>query len=268
MAQVAEAVPLWFWVTCAGVFGLVMGSFISAVVARVPAKVSLMTRSQCPGCNHQIRSRDNIPLLSWALLRGKCRDCRLPIPWRYPLLELVTGLTFTLIAWAMTPQVGAFTIVLLAFATCSIALIIIDWETYTLPNVIVGAATAVASVGVTVRAITTAVWALLVVPGVSAIMYGLFYFGLFVGTRGRGLGFGDVKLAPCLGLMTGSFGFGAAAVGFVAPFIVAAPPLALLMAFGVLKRGTRVPFGPFLIFGAWVGILAGPTLSESYLSLL
>lgn len=266
IAEVGSAVPLWFWVVCAGVLGLVMGSFVSAVAARVPAGESLMTRSHCPVCLNQIRSRDNVPLLSWLLLRGKCRDCQAGIPARYPLLELSAGVAFAALTWIMVPQVGAFTLVLLAFAACCLALAVIDWQTYTLPNVIVAVATVVAVTGVLVRAAATSDWGSLLTPAVAGFAYGAFYFMIFVGTRGRGLGFGDVKLAPCLGVMAGSFGAGAAAVGFVAPFLLAGPPLAILMATGVLKRGTRVPFGPFLIAGAWVGILVGAPVFDLYLS--
>ncbi len=266
VAEIGNVVPLWFWVACAGVLGLVMGSFISAVAARVPAGESLMTRSHCPVCLNQIRPRDNIPILSWLLLKGRCRDCGTTIPARYPLLELGAGAGFAGLAWLMVPQVGAFTLTLLLFAACCLALAVIDWQTYTLPNGIVATATAVAVGGVFARAAVTADWSSLLTSAIAGLAYGFFYFMIFVGTRGRGLGFGDVKLAPCLGVMTGSFGAGAAAVGFVAPFLLAGPPLAILMGVGVLKRGTRIPFGPFLIAGAWVGMLVGDPVFDLYLS--
>lgn len=251
----------------AALLGLVFGSFLNAAVHRIPAGHTLMTRSACPKCGHLIRSRHNIPLVSWLLLRGRCKDCANPISWRYPAVELLTAAGFTYLAWRfqMWPPDGR-DIILLVFWCASIALALIDLDTQTLPDKITLPLLAVTSIGLSGWFAWRHDWAGLAVTGACAAGYWLFFLALWWFTKGRGIGYGDVKLAPTLGAITGAFGVSSAAVGLAASFALGGLPLALLMAAGVVKRGTAIPFGPFLLAGAWVGVLWGGPLTAAYLS--
>ena len=125
-----------FTVAVCTVFGLAIGSFLNVVVWRVPRKESVVSPpSACPACGAGIRGYDNIPVGSWLVLRGRCRDCAEPISARYPLVEAGTGVTFGLVAWMVGPSWGlpAF----LYLAGISIALALIDLDTFRLPNAIV-----------------------------------------------------------------------------------------------------------------------------------
>ncbi len=127
---------MMFLVLCAGVLGTLIGSFLNVVVHRVPLGLSVVRpASRCPGCGGAIRRRDNIPVLSWVLLRGRCRDCRESISWRYPLVELMTGLLFAALAGLIGPSwaLPAY----LYLAAVAVALALIDLDVRRLPDAIV-----------------------------------------------------------------------------------------------------------------------------------
>ena len=202
-------------VTFAGLFGLAIGSFLNVVVWRLPRGESLSSPpSACPKCGHAIRARDNVPVLGWLLLRGKCRDCGEPISPRYPIVEAVTGLSFALIAFVVgiePPAVFALP-AYLYLAAISIALALIDLDTRRLPNRIV-----LPSLGVGAVLLALASWAngdwgalLRAVIG-SAGLFALYFVIAFISPRGMGMG--DVKLAAVLGLYLGWLGLGAARCG-------------------------------------------------------
>lgn len=264
--------PTWFILSWAAVFGLLIGSFLNVVIYRVPNRITLMGRSYCPRCNHQIRAIDNIPVISWLiLLRGKCRDCSEPISPRYPLVEAANAL-----AWiGLTNWLGIENPLLplyLILASVSIALAMIDFDTLTLPNRITYP-TFLLTLGylTAVSALAPAgpdQWTNLLHALTGAAIYLVLFFALWFVTRGRGLGFGDVKLAPTLGLMVGWFSVGATAVGILSAFIIGAIPGAVLLWLGKKKRDQQVPFGPMLIAGAWVAVLWGPALWDAYAATL
>jgi len=156
---------------------------------------------------------------------------------------------------------------LLYFCCASIVLTLIDIDTKTLPNIIVIPTFIIIVVGVVGSSLLNESWDKLFVATVWAGIYGAFYFALWFFTGGKGLGYGDVKLAPTLGLLVGFYGSGAAAIGFVSAFIIGGIPLSILMLVGRLKRGTQIPLGPFLLVGAWVGILWGNQLASTYVSI-
>jgi leader peptidase (prepilin peptidase)/N-methyltransferase len=264
--------PAWYGYTLCVLFGLVIGSFLNVLVARVPDRETLLTRSRCPKCRTEIRARDNIPIVSWLLLRGRCHMCRNSISWQYPAVEAGTAVAFVVTAWAGFHYIPEFTVFaavpLLGFVAVLITLALIDAQTLLLPDPLTAAA-ALFAVGVVVVSATTAPDSLQVVITalVSAVAFAIFYFCLWFGTGGRGLGFGDVKLAPSLGAVLGVFGYGSALVGFVAAFIIAGVPFAIMLAFKLVKRRSQVPFGPFLIAGTGVGIVFGVPIAALYLSI-
>ena len=246
-------------------FGLAIGSFLNVVIYRVPEKRSLNGRSHCPKCDTQIRGKDNIPVISWILLRGKCRDCKSPISPRYPLVELATGLSW--VGLGVFYGYDPILPLLLILASASIALAMIDFDTMTLPNVITYPIFIITVIYLGVLGIVSGDIDSLISAGIGAGIYFAFFFALWFLTGGRGLGFGDVKLAPTLGAIVGWYSVGGTLVGIMGAFILGGIPAGILLATGIVKKGTQIPFGPMLLIGAWAGILFGDQLSSAYFSL-
>lgn len=253
----------------AGVFGLLIGSFLNVVVWRVPRGESIVSPpSACPRCGHQIRARDNVPVVSWLLLRGRCRDCGEPIARRYPLVELGTGIAFALAAWV----VGlSWTLpAVLYLVAIGIALALIDLDVHRLPDAIVlpsylaaGALLALASWNPG----GASDWGALLRAAIGGAAFFAVYFAIVL-VYPAGMGFGDVKLAGVLGMYLGWFGWGALAFGWFAAFLLGG-----VFAIGLVltRRATRksgVPFGPWMILGALVGVIAGGPVLGWYLTLL
>ncbi len=278
--SVSETSPLVsvFAAVVAGLFGIAIGSFLNVVVWRVPRGESVVhPASHCPACDHPIRSRDNVPVLSWLILRGRCRDCGEPISPRYPAVELGTGVAFVGVAvWAVnspwftvdTPL--ALTSSLLAIAAylyltaVSIALAIIDLETFRLPNVIVLPSLAVVTVLLGAAALLRSDLGQLVTALVGSVILLAFYFLLRLVSRG-GMGLGDVKLAPTLGMALGWLGLGNLVVGAFAPFVLGGLFSVILLVRRSAGMKTRIPFGPWMILGAWLGIVVGGLVFDAYL---
>ncbi|MBB5639519.1 prepilin peptidase [Cryobacterium roopkundense] len=266
-------------VTLAVVYGLMIGSFLNVVIYRVPLGKSVVSPpSACPQCGVAIRRRDNVPVLSWLLLRGRCHNCGAPVSPRYLFVELGTAIFFGVVAWWVVgrqpvPSDGTglllLIITLLAFlylAAISIALALIDIDTHRLPNRILLPAYWVAVVLLTAAALLGGEPERLL----GAAVGGAGLFGLYLALaliRPGGMGFGDVKLAGVLGLYLGWLGWGQLAVGAFGAFLLGGLfGVALLLA----KRAGRkssIPFGPWMLAGAWLGILFGVPLAAGYLSL-
>lgn len=262
MLEIPVAMLLGF----AFLLGAVVGSFLGVVVYRVPQGKSIMGRSFCPSCENQIAAYDNIPILSWVLLGGKCRKCNSRIPIQSPLEELATALLFVLSAY-----IGGFsilTLLLFYFAAISVALTLIDWKTLTLPDSIVKPSWIVVGIGVVAYAFTQPNPSdILLVSLVCTVAAMLFYFVIWLVTLGLGLGWGDVKLAPILAAVMSLFGWPAVLVGTAAAWVLGAVFGVLGLLLGYAKRGKPVPFGPFLIVGAWIGIVFHAPVSDAYKAL-
>ena len=246
--------------------GLAIGSFLNVVVHRVPLGLSVVhPPSACPQCRQPVRGRDNVPVLSWLLLRGRCRDCRTPIPVRYPLVE--AGTAALLVAVALHLQDVALVLAVLPVAAAGVALALIDLEHQRLPFAISGVALVLALPGVVADQLGSSpaapLWQLL--AGLAAWV-GV-YAGTWLLTGGRGMGLGDVVLAPVLGLALGALGLGPALVGLMAGFVLGAVVGVVLLATGRLRRGERLPHGPFMLLGAAAGVFAGEPIASAYLSL-
>ena len=255
--------------------GLAIGSFLNVVVYRVPAGRSLTPDSACPKCGTAIRRRDNIPVISWLMLRGKCRGCAQPISARYPLVEAGTAIAFTLVALRFGPSIFGATgaadaaaawvelVAFLVLTAVSIALALIDLDTRRLPNVIVLptllAGILLLGVAAVLRGDLTAL------AGAAIGGAGLFalYLVLALVSRG-GMGMGDVKLAAVLGLYLGFLGWGNLLVGAFAAFIFGGVFGLVLMLIRRAGRKTAIPFGPWMILGAWLGVFAGELLARGY----
>lgn len=251
----------------ASILGLAVGSFLNVVVWRVPLGAQLSTPpSACPKCEHAIRAYDNIPVFSWLVLRGKCRDCGEPISARYPLVEAAAATSFGVIAavvGAETPMVWALP-AFLYLAGISIALTLIDLDTQTLPNKIVVPSIAVGLVLLAVASAGTANWgALLSAVAGSATLFGFYLIVAIISPRGMGMG--DVKLAAVLGLYLGWLGWGVLAVGAFAAFLLGGLFAIALLIGRKARRRTAIPFGPWMIAGAWLGIAFGTQIWNGYM---
>jgi leader peptidase (prepilin peptidase)/N-methyltransferase len=263
-----------------GIFGLLIGSFLNVVAYRVPAGRSIVSPpSACPRCGTEIRPYDNIPVLSWLVLRGKCRKCREPISVRYPLVEAATGIFFAVVAWWTWARAGALhasgagisvsILELVAFvylAAVSIVLMLIDLDTHRLPNSIVLPSYGVGGVLLGAAGFLGGNVGALV--GAAVGMVALFAFYLIAAlVYPGGMGFGDVKLAGLLGLYLGYLGWGPLSVGAFAAFILGGVFALALVALRKAGRKSGIPFGPWMLAGAWGGLFFGNTAWSGYLSL-
>ena len=252
-----------------GALGLVVGSFLNVVIARVPSGASIVRpRSACPRCGAPITARDNVPLLSWLILRGRCRDCRGPISVRYPLVELLTG-----VLWAATASwclVGgdlphlALLPTLLVVGSAGVALISIDIDHQRLPDVIVLPLYPLVGIGLVGAGLLSGDWPI-ERSLASAALWLAAVGGIWLVSRGRAMGLGDVKLAPLLGLVLGWIGWGPAVIGLGSAWIAGGCVAAALLATRRAGRRQAVAFGPFLIIGFWLGSFLGAPLLDAYL---
>jgi leader peptidase (prepilin peptidase)/N-methyltransferase len=273
---------LAFVLVFAGLLGLVIGSFLNVVVYRVPADIPLTRESRCPGCDAQIRPWQNVPVFSWVALRGRCARCGEPISPRYPLVELATGVAFVGIGGWILGATGASSTVgpgnawlptmlaLLAFlylAAISIALTLIDLDTRRLPNGIVLPSYVVALVLLGAASLIASDLAALIRAVVGMAVLYLFYGALRL-IRPGGMGGGDVKLAGVLGIYLGWLGWASLVVGAFAAFLLGGVFGIALILRRRASRRTAIPFGPWMLAGAWVGVLAGPALGAWYLGML
>ncbi len=237
-------------------FGAIVGSFLNVVAYRLPRGESLSRpRSRCPACETPIRPYDNVPILSWLVLRGRCRACGAPISPRYPLVEAATAALCALVVVAKGPDQDALPGLALVLVLVPITLI--DLEVRLIPN----ALTLTGAVAALVIVALTASDALLE-HVIAAVAAGGFLL-LAVLAYPRGMGMGDVKLAGMLGLFLGRAVGPAMFVALISGTLVGALIIARV---GAEKgRKTAIPFGPYLAFGGLVGVFAGDALVDWYL---
>ncbi len=257
-----------------GLLGLCIGSFLNVVIHRVPlmlergwkiesaevlgvkidepAPITLSKpRSRCPSCQHPIAWHENVPIVSYLRLRGRCSNCRTPISRRYPLIELLTGLLFAAVAWRVGPTPAA--LLWCGFAAVLVALAGIDWDTTLLPDSLtlplLWAGLVAAALGWTVP-LPTALWG--AVAGYLSLWSVYWLFKLTTGKEG--MGYGDFKLLAALGAWLGA--------SMVLPVVLAASVIGAIVGIvmtvsGGLREGRYVPFGPFLAGAGLVVMLLG-----------
>jgi leader peptidase (prepilin peptidase)/N-methyltransferase len=241
-------------VISAGLVGALVGSFLNVVIHRVPLRQSIaFPASACTACGARIAARDNVPLLSWLALRGRCRACRDPISKRYPAVELLTAVLFGLIALVRGPDLDL--VLELPFVAMLVAVAGIDLEHRIVPNRLVAPAAVLALVGAAI--IEPGRLPELLIAGAGAFAFLLAAALAYPG----GMGMGDVKLAGVMGLFLGVAVVPALAVAFLSGTIVGVVTMAR-QGIGARKQG--IPFAPFLAFGGLVGLLAGPELIDLY----
>ncbi|MBA2615986.1 MAG: prepilin peptidase [Actinobacteria bacterium] len=236
---------------------LALGSFLNVVVARLPERRSLVRpRSACPACAHELAWHDNVPLVSYALLRGHCRSCTAPISLRYPLVELATAFLVAACFWRFGLSGQAF--VAAFFVAVLVTLSAIDAERRILPDLIVLPATAIVLVAQIALFPDRALeWV------VASLAASLFLFVALVAYP-AGMGMGDVKLALLLGAALGWN----VSVGMMLGMLFAMAAATVLIArHGAKARKMAIPFGPFLALGAIVALFAGGPIFDAYLRL-
>lgn len=246
--------------------GLAFGSFANVVIWRVPRGQSVVSPpSACPRCGARIRPWQNIPVVAYVALRGRCAACREPISLRYPLIEAATAVLFTLVAlWrGWSADLPAF--LLAAFG--AVVLTVIDIEHRRLPNAIVLPAYPALAIFLTGAALADGSWWSLLRAGLAMAALGAFYLAIAM-IAPRGMGMGDVKLAGALGLLLGWIGWGALVVGAFAAFVVGALAGLVVIAVRGRGRGTAIPFGPWMIAGAALGAVCGEKIAQLYLGAL
>lgn len=258
--------PVSLVLVLVAVFGLLIGSFLNVVAYRVPRGESVVhPRSRCPGCGNEIAARDNIPILSWLILRGRCRNCGEPISWRYPAVELLTAVVFVALTVAIGPawELPAY----LYLGAVGVALAVIDIDTQKLPNVLTLPSYPVALVLLLIPTVADGAWD----SYIRAIFGGLalcaFYFCLWF-IYPRGMGLGDVKLAGVLGMYLGWLGWSYVLVGGFLGFVLGTLVSIPLIMFRKAGRKTKIPFGPFMLAGTLLAILWGGQMWDWYKSLM
>jgi len=269
----------WLAVAVGLAFGLLIGSFLNVVIARLPRMLerqwkrecaelagsapdaasappfNLATpRSQCPHCGHKIRWYENIPVISFAVLGGRCSACRKPISWRYPAVEIVTGLLFAWCAWRWGLSLTALTWA--GFSAALVALTLIDWDTTLLPDDItlplLWGGLIAASLKLTAIPLSDALWG--AIAGYLSLW--LVYWVFKLATGKEGMGYGDFKLFGAIGAW---FGWAA-----LVPIILMASVIGAIVGIGLkftsgLREGAYVPFGPFLALGGLTAMVFGPS---------
>ena len=236
--------------------GLAIGSFLNVVVARVPLKRSIVApRSACMSCGHELAWHENIPVLSWIVLRGKCKDCGERIGVVYPAVELLTALlisaSFLVFGWSATSFVAAF------FCATLVTVSATDLSHRIVPNIVVLPAAAIVLAAMTVIE-PSAEWAL------GSFGAALFLF-LAALAYPKGMGMGDVKLSLLLGAMLGRTVPVALLLGMIAALV---PAIVLLARHGSAARKMAIPFAPFLSLGGIFALFLGDRVLDWYLGFL
>ncbi|MCP6719508.1 MAG: prepilin peptidase [Patescibacteria group bacterium] len=257
------------------VFGLIVGSFLNSIIYRLSTKESfLFKRSYCPHCKHILSWQDLIPILSFLILKGKCRYCKKPISIQYPLVELVTAILFTFIffqnttslVYGYTPIISLH-ISFLLFVSCLLIIIFVyDLKHYIIPDKIIYPAILVtggwyllSSVFFdfyTIQEVLNAIY--------SAFVAAAFFLAIVLISRGKWMGVGDIKLALFMGFLLGSTGI---LVAMFSAFFIGAIVGLILIAFKGKSLKSEVPFAPFLITGTFLAMFFEEQIISSYFNL-
>ncbi|MGH2787010.1 MAG: prepilin peptidase [Actinomycetota bacterium] len=255
-----------FLVAGAAVLGLIFGSFATVAAHRLPRKESIVKgRSKCPHCGRTITAVDNIPVVSYMVLGGRCRGCGARISLRYPLTEAAVAVLFALVAWKF--GLTAEGVVLAGLFWALVVLSVIDLDHKLLPDKIVYPTFVVTWIALIAIAIARDEADRLLDAAIGAAIFGGFFFVVAL-VYPAGMGGGDIKLAFVLGTVLGWLdGYGLVLVGMFLSFLIGAVAgIAVMMVTGS-GRKSQVPFGPFMALGTIVAVFAGRPLLDGYTGL-
>jgi leader peptidase (prepilin peptidase)/N-methyltransferase len=237
------------------IFGLSIGSFLNVLIYRLPRSLKLTGRSFCPTCKKKISWYDNIPVISYLFLRGKCRKCHSPISWQYPAVELVTGILFILVAYLISFDNHYWIIELLSYWVIVSALIVIffiDLKHQIIPDQVIYPAIVITFLFQT-YSLQLAIYSYFL----AALGASLFFLILYLVTRGKGMGFGDVKLAVLMGLILGPQRL---ILALYLAFLTGALIGVILILAKKKRFGEQIPFGPFLSGATIIALFWGETM--------
>ncbi|PIV45836.1 MAG: prepilin peptidase [Candidatus Nealsonbacteria bacterium CG02_land_8_20_14_3_00_34_20] len=265
------------------ILGLTVGSFLNCVIYRLKTGQNFLKgHSSCPHCLHQLKWYDLIPVLSFILLKGKCRYCKKPISWQYPLVELITGLLFLQIfnfqfSWTLSGglsvgllfnEFSIFNFLNLIYYWLIVSLLIVifvyDLKWYVIPDKIVYPAIIIALIFNFQFSIFNQ-FSIFKFSILSALGTSIFFLAIFLISRGKWLGFGDVKLAFFMGLF---LGFPDILVALFLAFLIGAMIGLGLIIFKKKGLKSEIPFGPFLITGTLIALFWGNQIINWYLNLI
>ncbi len=241
------------------IFGLLIGSFLNVCIYRIPKKENITTtRSHCMACGNVIKWYDLVPVISYLLLRGKCRNCGAKLSIQYPVIELLNGILYCIVLAIMGP--GIQSVVMMALTSALIVIAVIDWRTYEIPfglNVFI----AVLGVAVIVCKLANDDFTGIIDNLIGAVSVSGFLLLLYLVTKGRGIGGGDIKLMAAAGLF---LGWKSTILAFVIGCI--AGSVIHLIRMKLSDEDHVLAFGPYLAFGIFVAGLWGERIVGAYLS--
>jgi leader peptidase (prepilin peptidase) / N-methyltransferase len=254
------------------ILGTLIGSFLNCVIFRLESKKSFLKgRSYCPHCKHQLCWFDLIPIFSFILLKGKCRYCNKKISWQYPVVELVTGLLFFLVLnyefrilnYELFSSKLIFTSLFLLLTSCFLIIIFVyDLKHFIIPDKIIYPLIAISFFYRLIEGVTNFQFFNFLVA--SAAAFAFFFFIYFI-SKGKWLGFGDVKLVLFLGLF---LGWPKILLSLFLSFVIGAIIGIGLIIFSNKGLKSQIPFGPFLILGSFIAFFWGNQLINWYLGLI
>jgi prepilin signal peptidase PulO-like enzyme (type II secretory pathway) len=253
------------------IYGICIGSFLNVLIWRLPREETIKGRSQCPKCNHQLSWYDLVPVLSYAVQGGQCRYCRAKISPRYAIIEIITGLLFALMLWNSFPlelnNIAAWLViarVALVTVIC-IVVFVVDLEHYLILDRVVYPGIALMLTLIIIQSLVANNFGILASGLLAAFLAFAVFWTLWFLSRGRWMGFGDVKFVGFMGLALGLPGI---FVALFLSFTIGAVIGLLLIAFGGKEMGSKIPFGTFLSFATVLTMFYGTALWSMYWSLL
>ena len=255
----------WFFIFA---LGASFGSFGTVLEARVPDGLSVVSPpSACPHCGHQLRWFENVPILGYLALRGKCGGCKQPISRKYPLTELCTAFLFVLsFTPGPDPQAGIGNFALAAMAVITVPLVLIDLRVHRLPNAITYPTGLLLLTLMVLGPFAGGSWA----NSLNVLLQGLVPAAILltIGLISRGgMGLGDVKLAALMGWSAGWFGIAATVSSFAVAFLLGGAYAVIVLVTKKMNRKSAIPFGPFLLIGFWIAFAGGNFIQNVVLSL-
>ncbi len=249
-------------------FGITFGSFLNCAIHRLKTGENLRGSSYCPACRHKLSPLDLVPLFSFFFLKGGCRYCDKKISFQYPAVELITGLLFLSVFISQPLEANLFTLgSLVSVLTITLFLVILfvyDLKHYIIPNRVIYPAIVFAFL-FQIFENNLSITPDLGLALLSGLFSFLFFLGIYLATKGKGLGFGDVRYAAFMGLF---LGFPEVLVGLFSSFLLGAFIGLVLIVSGLKSRKDMIPFGPFLVIGTFFAFFFGELIIDFYLNLL
>ena len=249
-------------------FGLAVGSFLNCLIYRLEIDSKPTGRSFCPSCKHKLSWKDLIPLFSYLSLKGRCRYCGKKISFQYPLVEIATGILFLLVGINLNPVLALDhlrLVLTLAVFSLLVVVFVYDLRHFIIPNKIIYPVIFVTLALLVSKSFLASDYSLILNNIITGAIVFLSFLAIYLLSRGKGIGFGDVRYAFFMGLF---LGFPEVLVGLFLSFVIGAIIGVTFIILGRKGRKDMIPFGPFLVFGTVTAYLYGSELINLYLDLI